>query len=86
MYPLESVDKNLSRCWVWSSIILDVNLMELGSGHKLVKEILEFQVGNKYFSYKTFIVGDILIKVGVLLNSLTQNDKERAIISEDEVF
>ncbi|CAO2840745.1 unnamed protein product [Amaranthus hypochondriacus] len=88
VHPLKGVHMNLSRCWVglpaYSLIILDVNLMEHGSGQKLVKEILEFQVGDKHFPYKTFIVGDILIKVGVLWYSPMQNDRERAIMSEDE--
>ncbi|GFP88335.1 hypothetical protein PHJA_000977200 [Phtheirospermum japonicum] len=72
----------LSRCWVgvpaYSSLILDVDLSEFGTGRKILKETVELRVENERESGDKFIVDDnilICVKVG-WVSSMPQGKQE----------
>ncbi|KAL2924545.1 Cysteine synthase B [Bienertia sinuspersici] len=79
-YPLDGINMRLSRSWVGvpinSSLFVDLDLSEFESERKLLNESLEFRVQNEHFSYKDFIVDDMLITVGVGWSSPMSPDEE----------
>ncbi|CAH9119689.1 unnamed protein product [Cuscuta europaea] len=56
----------LSRCWValpgYSSLVLDLDLSELETGHTILKEEVELRAQSYLMSGDNFTVGDILVE------------------------
>ncbi|KAL3625375.1 hypothetical protein CASFOL_030829 [Castilleja foliolosa] len=66
---IATISMRLSRCWVcvpaYSSIILDLDLSEFGTGRKILKETVELRVEDVVSGDEFIVDDDILIRVSV---------------------
>lgn len=87
-FELNTRSMRLSRCWLglpfYSSIHLDLDLMEFGSERKIIKETVELRAEKQSQSDVAFIVDDILINICV--RSTSPVPQGRHDEKEDEVF
>ncbi|CAH9096424.1 unnamed protein product [Cuscuta epithymum] len=80
----------LSRYWValpgYSSLVLDLDLLEFETGHKILKEVVELRAQSYLMSGDNFTVGDILVEVCVSWFYLLPEGPQDDSCSDDDAM